>query len=643
MNGPGAASAETPEDFGPAPEGSATRWKAEIEGFAREREDWVRRVEGIERRYRDQRDERNTDRRFALLWANVQVLLPTLYARDPKPEVSRRWKDRDPVGRVASTILERNLTLMLDQGGVFHRTMRAVVQDVLLAGQGAAWVRYEARIGVGPDGQPATEAERAHVDYVHWRDFGFTAGARCWDEVDAVWRRAFMTREALVRRFGPERGGEVPLDRKPEGDGDEAKDATYAKATVHEVWCRTDRTVRWVHLAEATLLDEQPYPLRIAADFPCPAPLFATMTSGSTVPVPDYVYYQDQAHELDTLTGRITALTKCLRMAGFAAGDAAPDLQRLLELEGEGRIIPVPGWAAFGGQPPDKLLAWLPVGDIAQVLMQLHELRQKVKDDAYEITGLSDILRGVTQASETATAQGIKERWGSVRVRNRQADVQRFAADLLNLVAQVMVGHFDAERLATGAGAPAMAPEEQQLVPTALALLKGDGALLSYRIDIETDSTIEADQAAQKQAWTEMLTGISAFMGAMLPVMQGVAQAAPQAAAAWSAMVGELLVGVVRQLRPGPAVEASIEAAFQALGQAASQPPPPPAPPPPDPRADAARMQAETGQQRLQLDAQKASEDTQHRDADRKLEGAKLQVNAMLAEQRQAQQPTEAV
>jgi len=43
--------------------------------------------------------------------------------------------------------------------------------------------------------------ECAPSDYVHWKDFGHST-ARTWDEVTAVWRWVYMTKEALVERFG---------------------------------------------------------------------------------------------------------------------------------------------------------------------------------------------------------------------------------------------------------------------------------------------------------------------------------------------------------------------------------------------------------------------------------------------------------
>jgi hypothetical protein len=617
---------ETAEDFGPAPEGTAARWKEEIANFEDERQDWRDRVERIEARYRDERNHNDAERRFALLWANLEVLQPTLYARDPKPEVARRFKDRDPVGRVMATIIERNLTVAMERGqGAFGRTMRAVVKDFLIGGQGVAWCRYEVQFADDVDGAgaPTVKDEAAVPDYVHWRDFGCTAGARIWDEVTAVWRKSFLTRDQLTERFGDETARDVPLDCKDGGgDGDHDSDdaeTTYAKATIYEIWDRDAREITWLHTGMDAPLDTKPYPDWLLTGFPCPPPLFGTLTNGTLTPVPDYVQYQDQASELDDLTGRIATLTSALRLAGFVPGDMAGDVQRALELGGEAKVIPVKSWAVFGGQKLGDLIVWLPIEAVAATLKGLQELRQKVKEDAYEVTGLSDILRGSSQASETATAQQLKAQWGSVRVRWRQADVQRFAADLLRLMAMAIVALYDIETLAEAANVQGMPPADQQYVLPALQLLKQGGILTAYRIDIETDSTIAADQIAEKQSWTELLGGVAQFFGAFGPILQGVHVMAPQAMPAFTAMCGELLIGAVRRFSAGPAVEASIEAAFEALGQASAQAGPP-GQQGPDPvemakhQVDAAKLQVE--QQKTQVAAQKVQAEGQRTQAD---------------------------
>jgi hypothetical protein len=616
-------SVETVEQFGPPPAGTVARWKSEIEHFDKEREVWRDRVERIERRYRDERNHHDDERRFALLWANLEVLQPTLYARDPKPEVTRRFQDRDPVGRVMATILERNLAVALERGGgTFGRTMKAAVKDFLLGGQGVAWVRYEVAFGEVDEatGQPEVEDEGVCPDYVHWRDWGCTAGARVWDEVTAVWRKSFLDREELKERFG-DKGADVPLDCKREHEGRtevDDGDTVFAKATVYEIWDKDERTITWLHTAMDEPLDSKPYPDWMLSDFPCPPPLFGTLTNGTLTPVPDYIQYQDQAAELDDLTGRIAALTSSLRLAGFVPGDMAQDVQRALDLAGEAQVIPVKSWAAFGGQKLSDMIVWLPIEETVKTLTALQGLREKVKSDAYEITGLSDILRGSTKSDETATAQQIKAQWGSIRVRTRQQDVQRFAADLLERMAEAMVALFAPERLADAANVQGLPPQDQQYVGPALQLLKADASLTAYRVDVETDSTVEADQAAEKASWTELLGGVATFLQAFAPILQGIAQSAPQALPSWTAMGGELLLGAVRRFRAGPAMESSIEAAFEALGASAMQAAQQPQGPNP---VEVAQHQVEqskvaVAQQKVQVDQAKVQAEMQRTQAD---------------------------
>src|SRR5882672_7414309 len=72
---------------------------------------WFKRAEKIEKRYRDDRNrvDEEGQRRYNSLWSNVEILKPALYGRPPLPVAERRFKDKDPVGRNATQILERGL------------------------------------------------------------------------------------------------------------------------------------------------------------------------------------------------------------------------------------------------------------------------------------------------------------------------------------------------------------------------------------------------------------------------------------------------------------------------------------------------------------------------------------------------------
>jgi hypothetical protein len=121
------------------------RYAAEIDLYEKEFRSWETRGKKILKLYKDSSNDAGKKKRFNILWSNVQTMLPACYARDPQPVAVRRFKDSDPVGRVASVVLERCLSYTIDCQDFGH-TMRQVVSDRLLPGRGVAWARYEAEI-----------------------------------------------------------------------------------------------------------------------------------------------------------------------------------------------------------------------------------------------------------------------------------------------------------------------------------------------------------------------------------------------------------------------------------------------------------------------------------------------------------------
>ena len=80
-----------------------TKWYNCIAQYDRIYKKWEGRAEKIVKRYRDdQRYQTTPNAKFNILWSNVQVITPAIFARLPRPDVSRRFRDNDPIGRVAS-------------------------------------------------------------------------------------------------------------------------------------------------------------------------------------------------------------------------------------------------------------------------------------------------------------------------------------------------------------------------------------------------------------------------------------------------------------------------------------------------------------------------------------------------------------
>ena len=629
---------------------------------------WTARTKKIIKRYRDDtRGQSLTESaKFNILWSNVQTLIPAVYAKLPKADISRRFGDSDPVGRVASSLLERALDFEIEHYPDFRSTMRYAVEDRFLGGRGVGWVRYEPHVtpqGIGDDGVQVTEDveqgemstleqieyECAPTDYVHWKDFGHSS-ARTWEEVTCVWRWVYMTREALVERFGEEAARKIPLDQGPEplNAYNESRKA-FNRAKICELWDKERLKVYWFCKGLPQIIDERDDPLQLEGFFPCARPLYATLTSDNLVPVPDFVLYQDQAMELDILSDRIDGLVKALRVRGVY--DASqPALQRLLTEGDNNALIPVDKWMAFSEKGGLKgSIDLLPLDTLATALLQCYQARQDIKGQIYEITGIADIIRGQTAASETATAQQIKGQYAGLRLRSMQEDVALFASSLIKLKAQVIATKFQPQTILQYAAAQQMSPQDQQLIPQAIELLK-DQPLRNFRIDIAADSLVMLDEQENKRQRMEFLQAFGGFMQQSLPVAQASPQMVP--------MIVELMKFGVQAFKQARPLEGALDQALEQLQQASGQP---------NPEAQAAEQAAQVEQQkaqvamqmeqakihaeqqaeaaRFQLEQAKAAAEQQLEQARLQLEQAKIaadqqrqQFEAQMAAQQQEQQ-----
>jgi len=467
---------DSEKDFGKGQEGKCKFLLAEI--LAAEKDErvkkWRERGNRVVLRYRDEREgaanggEAMT-RKYNILWANVQTLLPALFGRMPQPIVERRYSDPDPVARVASLILERVLTYQMQTQATFKDTIRYALEDRLLPGMGCVWVRYQ-QDGLNPVGdvtqnvitpQPKKcEAFKTLVDFVYWRDFGFTP-SRQWEEVPRVWRTVYMTRDALVKRFGAERGKAVPLNYIPshhkDGGGnnvwnssnptDEPKADLIKQAVVFELWEKAEKKVYWLNPDTVKPLDVRDDPYGFPDFFPCPKPMFATNTTGNLCPVPDYCEYQDQAQELDAVTNRLSMLTKACKVIGVYDAEQM-SLQRMLTEGIENQLIPVDTWAAFAEKGGIKgTVDWLPLDKVIEVITQLTAIKEQMIQDIYQITGISDIIRGASSQNTTATESRIKAQYASIRLDDMKSIVAQFITDTMRLMAHLAIKFFPPEIL----------------------------------------------------------------------------------------------------------------------------------------------------------------------------------------------------
>lgn len=649
-------------------------WKKEVQGYERDALDWQGRARNLMRRYTDRRNDReSTKSRFNILWSNTQTLLPALRFKNPKPDISRRFNDADPVGRVAADVLERatGYCVGCDDYGM---AMRQAVFDYVLPGRGTIWVRYVPHMrDLEVKGPPEVEDEGAEisddvesadqdeqpppqqyvayeevvVDFVHREDFGHSPDARTWQEVRGVWRAVYLEREELVERFG-EPGRTVPLDHKQKDLSGRIIEEG-AKATIYEIWDKKRRQALWMHKDVAKPLDLREDPLKVEGFFPCPRPLFANLTNDGLIPTPDYVQYQDQAIQLDELTARIALLVKALKVAGVYDA-SAEGVQRVLAEGVENKLVPVDQWAIHaekGGLA--GVMDFLPIDKIAGALIAAYNARDKVKAEIYELTGIADIIRGATAPEETATAQQIKGNFATLRLSDRQAEVQRFERDTIRLIGEVIACHFSIDTIKLVSGVRLLTDQQKALLqqlfqlgmPVQLPDLRPDELddlmdqptweqveqLLRdepgrrFRIDIETDSTIKEDQESEKEQRIEFLKAAGGFLQQAVVAGQQQPELVP--------LLAQMLMFGIRAFPVGKQLEQSFSTMLTKLEKKAAQPPTPK----PDPEMAKLTQEGQLRQAEMQQDAQL---ETLKAHLNAGLEQQKLEMQAQLDQHRNA-------
>lgn len=647
------------------------RWATEIAYAESELKKFYERGEYAVRRYLDERDALNADAKFFnIYYANTNILESALYAQVPKPSVSRKYTDyRDQNARVAALILERSLEQDLnDPSDTFDATMRQAVQDRLVAGLGTAWLRLETEtedipeseggqvtndsMGTepGPKGDnegfktPAAESDptptepdpvgldiplkrirqqRVAVDYVHWKDLLWSP-CRVWSERRWVARKVYMDRDQLIKRFG-EKGklcslnySTAPVANDKFGIPSTPTNEAIQKAIVYEIWDRCERKVIWYSAGSSEILDTRDDFLKLQSFEPCPAPMLANVSTSNTTPRPDYYMIQDQYGELDLVNARISLLVSACKVVGIY-NQSEQAIQRLLQ-GNENTMVPVENWAQFtekGGSGGN--IEWLPLEQVVTALQRLYEAREAIKGQIYELTGIADIVRGASKASETLGAQQIKAQFASVRIKKLQDEVSRFASDILRIKAEIMAKHFEPEILIRKSGITRT--DNDDFVAPAVALLQSEEGF-EWRITIQSDSMAQADYAMEKQDRIEFMSAVSSFMGQALPMTLQMPETKP--------IVLGLLKWGIAGFKKADDIEGMLD---KYLSEIEGKPP---APPPPDPKVESEKLKQQTMQQQAQLKAQEQQQGMQIEQQRFQLEQQKTQAE-MSAQERMNQ------
>lgn len=550
---------------------------------------------------------------YDLFWASTEILKTAIYAKPPVPVVSPMFSDRRPLYNVTAEMVER-VSISDFERSDLDLAMLGIRDDLIFTNRGALWARYED----GDQGQCVWGEHLDRKDFLH-------EPAREWAHVGWVARRAWMTKAEMRKRFRKD-SGDAYQEAKFESLAEDRTNHTddgIKKAGVWEVWHKADKKVYWVAEGCPVMLDySDPY-LDLKGFFPCPRPAYGTLVRRSLVPVPDYRRYASIIHQINKLTARIYVLLDQVKMRGLipAGGDIGDAIEQAMASDDDSLLIPVPGASLMAGSSTG-FVSWIPLQELAQTITGLIEARAQLVQNYYELTGISDIMRGATEAEETLGAQRMKGQYGSVRVRQKIDEIQRLARDFTRIVAEIAASKFTKESLlemsmmelptradikkqikeieraaeqelkALAKAAQEQPPQQQQDGPSpeqqfeqqqaeivqrysqqlqeaeqavpiedVMDLLR-DSKARQFVFEVETDSTVLTDEIAEKQSRNEFLqTVASATAG-----LTSMAAMGPQGAA----LAGGLLKFVTAPYRVGRELNSQIDEFVEAAPEMAA-------------------------------------------------------------------------
>lgn len=559
-------------------------WTKEIENSKAYHANFLKEAKINNAIYRDEQENNSYSRnRYNIFWANTQTLKPLIFSKLPNPNVTRRFLKDDEIGKIASELIERSIKLFLSQNDC-DLTIEKARDDFLIGGRGVARVCYDhAEIyedeSEGEKREYADESEKkVKLEYVAPEDFLMSTES----EFSNVRWIAFlkrMSRDDLVEKFGA-RGKKVELNKTyilNEKNLDDPSNDIYKRAEVWEVWDKESKKVTFLTLGEGgIILDELDDPYNLQNFFPIAIPLGSKSDPKSLLPIPLYRLYRSQAEELNIVNQRIKSLIEQCKVTGVYSSIA--DSKDMISLFGgeDGEFNPIQGTA--GIQKISDVVMFKPLTEIITTIRELKIHEQSIIQTIHDITGLSDIVRGITTASETATAQELKGNFAISRIQPLQREVEIWTRDLIRLIVELIVENYSIEELAKMTSLEVIDinriqkeaqdrqkvllmegqsqidpndPEAEQklqylqeqaelgyekTIKPYLQELKGFAAtpeqlveieeliksdkMRSFAIDVETDSTVQIDQNQVKQQRIEYIGAISNFTASFLPLVQ---------------------------------------------------------------------------------------------------------------------------
>ena len=484
-------------------------WKQQIETAKSNLKNYFKDAETCEKAYH------NTDMNYNVFYSNVEILNANLCISNPKPDIQRRFLKRLEKDKLKSNtyamvakVLNGAVEFVSDVSDLDEQLSIAVKNSVI-NGRGILWLDYEPTIETNELGEEYVSDREIRIESLNPQEFLYSSAEK---EKDIWWvaRRHLLSREDIKRRFNYS-------PTEPELQFKQEDETQLKRGEVWEIWDKNSRKRAFILLSDVRqkFLEVTDDPYKLDGFFPCDTLEFVT---NYTTPIPEYMIYRKQADLLEVVCKKAAQVEDEVKYVTLIGSQDKGIAQRITAAQ-NGDVLSIPTDNMVGAA--ESLIATTPVDKAILLLEHLQEEKEKLKQNIYDITGISDIMRGATDSQETATAQKIKGLFGSLRFQTRQKKVQNFRKNIYKLIAEIIAEHYDEQTLsemtctylptdedkmnivlAQKQGLASQGQLNELTEPTwadVMYILRND-KLRNYTVDIETVATAFDDLEQQNAA-----------------------------------------------------------------------------------------------------------------------------------------------
>jgi hypothetical protein len=410
-------------------------WKQQIETAKSNLKNYFKDAETCEKAYH------NTDMNYNVFYSNVEILNANLCISNPKPDIQRRFLKRLEKDKLKSNtyamvakVLNGAVEFVSDVSDLDEQLSIAVKNSVI-NGRGILWLDYEPTIETNELGEEYVSDREIRIESLNPQEFLYSSAEK---EKDIWWvaRRHLLSREDIKRRFGYS-------PTEPELQFKQEDETQLKRGEVWEIWDKNSRKRAFILLSDVRqkFLEVTDDPYKLDGFFPCDTLEFVT---NYTTPVPEYMIYRKQADLLEVVCKKAAQVEDEVKYVTLIGSQDKGIAQRITAAQ-NGDVLSIPTDNMVGAA--ESLIATTPVDKAILLLEHLQVEKEKLKQNIYDITGISDIMRGATDSQETATAQKIKGLFGSLRFQTRQKKVQNFRKNIYKLIAEIIAEHYDEQTL----------------------------------------------------------------------------------------------------------------------------------------------------------------------------------------------------